>query len=233
MLPNLKSAIKLELFYGVPLEKLFPTLYQTLRREVRRRRRSLKPARDHLAAIDTPASGRGRRILALDPWTKAIGLAVFKGEHMLDCGVRYLDGPLPDRLLQNGFDVIKEVFRLYRPQLLILPDLTRYPGRRRSQYVRAFCQRLKVHARNHHCRVIEIDATRIGLKFLANPRASRQAIAMAVARQYPELERLAPRPRKAWQSQDLRLSAFYAVALALALRHRTTDDGEMSKISPR
>src|SRR5437773_8367336 len=54
--PNLKSAIKLGLFYERPIEQLFPILYQTLRREVRQRRRRLKPPRDTLAAVDSPAS---------------------------------------------------------------------------------------------------------------------------------------------------------------------------------
>src|SRR5204863_978811 len=125
-------------------------------------------------------------------------------------------------------NIIKEVFRIHRPQVLILPDLTRYPGRRRSRYVREFCRRLKANARNHACRVIETDARRIGLKFVANPRASRQAIAMAVVRQCPELERLAPPPRKAWQSKDLRLRAISAVALALASHHRTTGRAKLT-----
>ena len=211
----------------MPLKQLFPTLYQTLSRDVRSRRRQLKPAQEALAAFDIHAPERGRRILALDPWTKAIAVALFKGEYLLDCGVRYLDGPLPDRLQQNGGDFIEDVFRSYLPQVLILPDLTRYPGRRRSLLVREFCRRLKAYARGRHCRVIEIDAGKVSRRLVGKPRASRQAIAVAVAQRCPKLQQLAPPPRKAWQSQDLRLSAFYAVALTIASQHRATGQAKV------
>ena len=216
-LPNLRSALKLELLYGVPVERLFAPLCQTLRREVQRRRRRLKSSPpDSISLLQSISiNNRQRRVLALDPWTKAIGIGLLSGGQLFHCGVRYLQGPLPDRLLHGGVEFVAELLRQYRPHLLVLPSLTDHPGRQRSHHVRGFCHRLNGLAQKAHCKVVEYEAVRINLSLIGDRRASRQMLARAVAEQFPELRRPLPPPRKPWQSQDLRLSAYYAVSLGL------------------
>ena len=146
-----------------------------------------------------------RRILALDPWTGAIGFAVLEDEKLLRCGVRYLAGmPLPKRLHMKGLSFVRELIEFYRPDVVVV-SVTDYPGSKRSEHVRSFCRLLKKLIRAKALRLAEYDPYQLKSFLAPGYKLNRHGIARAVAQRFPELAAHVPPPRRVWQPQDLRL----------------------------
>ncbi len=73
--------------------------------------------------------------------------------------------------------------------------------------------------------MVERTRTEVNTILDAEEGASRHRLAEFVADHFPLLQPRLPPPRKPWQPQDLRMSAFYAVALGLtANRKRSAPD---------
>jgi len=164
----------------------------------------------------TTRARQTRRTLALDPWTGAIGFAMLEDGRLIRCGVRYLAGmPLAERLRLKGLSFVRELIEFYRPDTVVL-SITDYPGSKRSEHVRSFCRLLKKLIHAEGLEFAEYDPYQVKSFLVPGYRLNKHGIALSVARRFPELAAYVPPPRKAWQPQDLRMSAFHAVALALA-----------------
>lgn len=180
-------------------------------------RRRLAPIFEELVyQVLTTRARQTRRTLALDPWTGTIGFAVLEDTKLLRCGVRYLGGmPLAERLPIKGMSFVRELIEFYRPGTVVL-SITDYPGSRRSQHVRAFCRLLKKLIQAKGLRFAAYDPYQVKSFLAPGYKLNKHGIALSVARRFPQLVSHIPPPRRVWQPQDLRTSAFHAVALALA-----------------
>ena len=229
-LPDLKTAIRLELFYKASLQTLFAGLYEEARHQLGKQVH-VREASDAAPAV-AHGSGYGRkrrRILALDPWTRAIGFAVLEGEELLCSGVRWLGPvPLPDRLLVKGESFVQGLIEFYRPSAVVLSK-TDYPGSRRSKHVRAFCRVIKELALAKRLRFVESAPNEVKSSLAQGGKLNKHGIAVAVGKRFPELTDKVPSPRKPWESQDLRMSAFQAVALALVVEAGETCTAERTR----
>src|SRR5206468_3154057 len=96
----------------------------------------------------------------------------------------------------------------------VLPVL----GSDRSPHVRVFLHAVKRLAGRRRIRMIERSRTQVAQSLGTANGVNRYRLAARVADQFPILQAKLPPPRKPWQPQDLRLSAFYAVALALTAK---------------
>ena len=95
----------------------------------------------------------------------------------------------------------------------------------RSPHVRTFLETVRKLARHGAINVRDYEPKQIWQALGSPLRLTKHGLAMRVADYFQELRRKVPTPRKPWQPQDLRMSAFYAVALALtANRKRSVID---------
>jgi len=210
--PDLRTAIKLELLYRASLQRLFAGLYEEAEKQLGKQV-DVRESSDATASVQGRSRGKPQRVLALDPWTRAIGLAVLEGDELLNCGVRWLGPlPLPERLLVKGRSFVEGLIEFYRPSVLILSK-TDYRGSRRSRYVQAFCRAIKKLASAQGLRFKEYEPQQV--KAHLGGKLNKHGLCLAVAEHFPELAAKVPSPRKPWQSQDVRVSAFQAVGLTL------------------
>ena len=215
--PDLRTAVQLAAIYRAPVESVFHRLCREARRQIGRKLQTL-PGRERPEM--SIAGGHIKPILAIDPWTKAIGVAVLSGEELWHCGVRHLrTTPLPDRLLVKGRTMVEELIRIYRPRMLVLPKMD-YSRSKRSPHVQAFCRAVKEFAARTKLKVAEYPRNEVQQTMKVEGKFNRHHIAVAIAKRFPELASKLPPPRKFYKPQDLRVSAFYAVALALTVARR-------------
>lgn len=152
------------------------------------------------------------RILAVDPMTRGFGYVVF--EH-------------PFNLEELGFARIVKEKRLgtiayfeklladFEPGTVVLED-AEAPGSRRHERVRELIETLATLARERGVAVSLIARTAVVARFSSGEaRATKQMIAQTLVRHFPELRFKLPKPRKAWESEDERMSLFDALALAV------------------
>jgi hypothetical protein len=215
--PNLNDAVKLGLLYDVPVEKLFPDLIRRARRQLDAAFKKTAQSPPRMMTLGMPSA---QRILALDPWSRGIGAAVLYGETLVLCRVRHLRGPpLPDRLLRHGIAAVKEFIKIYQPGVLLLPNLHQSHNHR-SPHALAFCQLIARVAARQRIKVVERNREQIEEVLGVQRGTTRHQLAVIAANKFPILRAKLPPPRKPWQPQDLRLSAFYAVALALTANQK-------------
>lgn len=217
--PDLKSALKLGLLYEVKVDALFPDVTREASRELRV---ALKQNGHAHPMVAIPTTPRPQRILALDPWSRGIGVAVLYGEKLVLCRVRHLRGPpLPERLLKNGITAVEDLIQIYAPGVLVLPSVSQ-SNSHRSRHVRVFVQTVTRLAARRRIRVMERSRQQIELTLGVEGSVSRHRVAEVVAYRFPVLQPKLPPPRRPWQPQDLRLSAFFAVALTLTANRKRT-----------
>jgi len=144
-----------------------------------------------------------------------------EGEQLLRCRVRYLKGRFPERLQVKGRAFVEEMIRTFKPKILVLPK-TDYPQSKRSRHVQVFCKTIKELGLRTKLRVVEYRREEIQRSLGIPGRFNRHRVAVAVAKQFPELASKLPPPRKFYKPQDLRISAFYAAALTRAAIQRST-----------
>ena len=214
--PDLKTAIKLELLYRTTLQRLFAGLYEEAQEQLGRQVQ-VRESSDAAPAFEKRSRGTRGRILALDPWTRAIGFAVLEEDELLNCGVRWLGPiPLPERLLVKGKSFVEELIEFYRPSVLVL-SRTDYRESRRSRYVQNFCRAIKKVAEDKKLRLKEYEPREVKARLGGGGELNKHGLCLAIAERFSELAAKVPPPRKPWQSQDVRNSAFQAVGLALAV----------------
>jgi DNA-binding XRE family transcriptional regulator/RNase H-fold protein (predicted Holliday junction resolvase) len=204
-LPDLVIALKLELLYRVPVQTLFAAAYARLQAAV-------QPLPAVTAVpLEQP---RGHRLLAIDPSTKVLGVAVLEGDTLLHSSIRHLPKhDLPDRLLGDGMRMVDQLTQQYQPATLVVP-LTTSPTCTRSSHVRAFCWHLRKLAHRTKLHLEEIAPDRIHRVFGDNTTQHDQALQIA-ARFSAVHERL-PERRRVWEPQNPRMREFSAIALAVA-----------------
>jgi hypothetical protein len=152
------------------------------------------------------------RVLAIDLHPRRFGYVVIEGpDRLLDWGVRSC------RRKGNSADVLfrgrlKPLLELWKPSILIVRNglsMTHRPHQRRDRLLR----RIAAEAKNHEV------AVRILKKRPSSEqgkRLTKNENARWVAEQFSVLRWKMPPKRKAWESEDYRLSMFTAATLAMA-----------------
>lgn len=148
------------------------------------------------------------RVLAIDPCRKGFGFALLEGNR------RLLDWGLAQVWTGNDREFLARVETLierYSPAILVLQE----PKDRRRSLRAVRRIRLLGHRAASFCvRLRLVSSHRVKDRF-AGEAVTKQEVAMVIARLFPELEILIPRPRRPWMSEDDRMNVFDAVALAM------------------
>lgn len=148
------------------------------------------------------------RVVSIDPTTRGFAYAVLEGkENLIDWGLVHVllrsDGNILSR--------VEEILDRCLPDLVVIED-----GRciRRRERARRLIKGIEGVAKRRMLQVVRI--TRSHVQHILRPASTKQEIAEALARTFPELAPRLPRFRKPWMSEDERMNIFDAVSLALA-----------------
>ena len=152
------------------------------------------------------------RILAIAPLSRGLGYAVMEGpDRLVACGNKVI---LRDKNAE-ALAWVKKFIQFYQPDVLVLPDVNA-KDTHRAPRIQSLHRQIVALAKKHRLKLPLISATRQRQQLLGNPKATKQAMAEALAKTFPvELGSRLPPKRRPWTSEDPRMDIFYAVGLAV------------------
>jgi len=167
-----------------------------------------------------------QRILAIDPGTRHIGIAVLQGSDLVYHGV--LSMPYrrsPAAVRRNIRVLLRQLLSDFRPTALAMEANAIGSSRAMSRLHVVVSEARRVGLREH-LEVVTRTANTLKKLVTGNGRASKEEVARAVARRYPELKAYL-RQTAQWRAR-YHWNMFDAVALGMAIRGR-----DLSSRSPR
>jgi len=154
------------------------------------------------------------RILAIDPGTRHVGIAVLQGSHLVYHGVL----TMPHRraleaVRRNTSVLMHELLQDFRPTILAIEENSIGSNRAKSRLHAVVSEILRT-GRRERLEVVTKTASTVKKLVTGNGRASKEEVARAVAQCYPELKAYLRQTAK-WRAR-YHGNMFDAVALGLA-----------------
>jgi len=152
------------------------------------------------------------RILAIDPRPRGFGYAVLESEplQIVDWGIKHCRRN--DRSCVQAVDVL---IRLFLPTTMVM-ECNGIPSKTRESAVREFLDRIGDVIISHGVSLRGYSRREVVGVFLERGAVTKHEIAQILCAQFPELEPRLPKPRQIWDAEDVRMSIFGAVSLAVA-----------------
>ncbi len=141
------------------------------------------------------------RVLAIDPSTRGFGFAALEGsDRLIDWGVKETRNDKNRRSLK----LIPELIEQYEPSVLVVED---HAGKdsRRCRRVTQLIDNISEIAQKRGVKVKRISRAEVKQVFSEVCAQTKQQIAIAIAKRFPELAPRLPRFRKPWMSEDYRM----------------------------
>jgi Holliday junction resolvasome RuvABC endonuclease subunit len=158
------------------------------------------------------------RILAIDPGTRDMGLALFEGESLVRYWVKGLSKEkLPERVLEKGKRVVIDLIQRFSPKVLVLGKLT-HPRNKKNPVLRKLVNQIRLLARKRRIKLYGYEPEKARESIISdNQRVTKRNTARLIASLYPELSGYIPRERRIlWKERDFYwVNVFDACSLAL------------------
>ena len=152
-----------------------------------------------------------KRVLAIDPYSRGVGFAVFEGpEGLIDWGLKTTG--IADNT--KAVRVIEALIDRFQPDVLALEDWES-AGSRRCRRVDLLLNRIASGERDR-LRVQLVSRKQIRAMGPLPDMSTKYGRALFLAERFPELLPFLPPVRKPWMTEDHRMSIFDAVAFAVA-----------------
>ncbi len=153
-----------------------------------------------------------KRTLSIDPANRGFGFCVMEGVgNLIDWGVKEARHNEVGRYLNK----ITKLIDVYEPDVIILEAISR-KGSRRCERVKDLLAQIIKLALKRKLPIKCYSREDIRKTFATYHARTKHQIASVIADQLPELFPQLPPVRKAWMSEDNRMSIFDAVSLAIA-----------------
>jgi len=154
------------------------------------------------------------RILAIDPGTREMGVAVLGKGNLLYHGVEILRKlPSPQDRLRQGRVAVGRLIRNFRPTILVV-EKTFIAKNRNTALLNVLADEICALGRRKGIEVVTLAPNTVKKIVSGNGWANKAEVARAVAERYPRLKAYLPPCRK-WK-QRRHHNMFDAVALAVA-----------------
>ena len=150
-----------------------------------------------------------KKILAIDPGTREMGIAFLEGERLIYHGVKVITHRTSSHeILKQGRESMIRLIKDFRPDILVY-EKSFFTNSRNS----ALVDHIKAIGRRKKLRVVGYAANTVKKFICGNGRASKHEVARAVIGRYPELAVYLDQDRK-WK-ELYHLNMFDAVALGM------------------
>ncbi len=154
------------------------------------------------------------RILAIDPGTHYVGVAVLDGTKLAYHGVKTLTSrKSPHDILMEGRETIRNLLSDFGPSTLVV-EKTFFANNRNSALLNVFADEIMAIGRRKRLKTVSISANTVRKIICGNGWATKQDIAKEIVSRFPELKPYASADRR-WKEQFY-YNMFDAVALGLA-----------------
>ncbi len=159
------------------------------------------------------------KILAIDPGTREMGVAVLEGEQLVYYGVKTIRGRRnPAEVLRRIQAVTTRLIGRFRPDCLAIEKT--FLIQKSASLLIVAAEEVKATARQHRLAVYEYAPTVVRKLICNSGRATKQETATVIARRFPEL-RSYREQRTKWETLYY-ANLFDAVALAVCCANDTT-----------
>jgi RNase H-fold protein (predicted Holliday junction resolvase) len=164
------------------------------------------------------------RIMALDIRRRRVGYAIFEAP------LRFLDwGVLGSRYCPPETGRIRSLSQLLHPSVVVLGRIPQ-KGRRNNSQTKTLFRAVQAEIRRSSVPIVYIGERLVRNFFHRYGAHGKQAVAVLLAKAFPELAGKLPPPRKVWQAEARRMSIFDAAALALTYFTLESDSGAVREM---
>jgi len=153
------------------------------------------------------------RVLALDPGTRYIGVALLENGSPVHLGVKTIKkGMSPHETLKAGRKIILRFIKDYRPQVLAV-EKTFFANNRNSALLNVLGDEIRAIGKRKKLKVLSYAPNTIRKAICGNGRASKEDVARVLVSRWPELKVFLTQDRK-WKVR-YHQNMFDALALAV------------------
>lgn len=161
---------------------------------------------------------KGKTILAIDPGTREMGMAVLDGPELVYHGVRSLPRKgSPHERLRAARRVVSRMIRDFTPQVLVV-EKAFFAKSRNTALLNVLVDEIRALAKRRGLEVLSFAPSTVKKTVAGNGRASKDEVARVVVARYPELRAYLTQERK-WKARH-HANMFDAVALGMTAFHR-------------
>lgn len=161
-----------------------------------------------------------KKILAIDPGTREMGIALLENGDLIYHGVVVLSRKgSPHAKLQEGRRTILRLIRDFRPHVLAV-EKAFFANNRNAALLNVLVDEIRAMGRRRGLRILSLAPNTVKKAIAGNGRATKAEVAKVVISRYPELKVYLTQDRK-WK-QKYHENMFDAVALAVVCAHRLT-----------
>ncbi len=155
-------------------------------------------------------------ILAIDPGTRHMGIAVLDGDALVHHGVKTISPKLdPHARLQAGRAAVSRLIRDFKPDVLAI-EKAFFAKSRNTALLNVLVDEIQALAKREGIEVIAMAPSTVKLRIGGSGHATKRVVAAAVILRYPELKVYRGQDRK-WK-EHFHGNMFDAVAIGLAAR---------------
>jgi len=154
------------------------------------------------------------RLLSIDPTSKGFAFALLEGSERL---VEQGSLGVPKLEEMEYLNRIEKLLTHFKPSGLVLED-PRGPGSRRGDRVVKLLRAVELLAWRYGVEVVRVSRGDVQ-GALGGSGKTKHELALTVARFFTELEPFVPDPRRAWDTEALRMNVFDAVSFAMTAFH--------------
>jgi hypothetical protein len=155
------------------------------------------------------------KILALNPGTRYLGIAVFEGAELLDWGVKVLKGKWSVQKMERAKKIVSLLIDCWRPDVLAIKLLY---SSRSSEDLKRLVARIKELPKRRGLKVYQYSIKELETFFSPEVKINKKKLAELVASAYPVLLHELEREKSHKNPYHLRM--FEAVALGSMCFHQ-------------
>ena len=153
------------------------------------------------------------RILAIDPGTRHMGVALFENGYPVHAGVKTIKKyKSPHETLRDCRKVVLSLIDDFRPQAIVV-EKTFFANNRNSSLLNVLGDEIKAIGKRKKIQVLGYAPSTVKKAVCGHGRASKEEVARVIVAKYPELKVYLTQDRK-WK-EKFHQNMFDAVALAV------------------
>lgn len=153
------------------------------------------------------------RILAIDPGTREMGIALLEKGKLIHHGVKLIKrSKSPHETLQEGRKVMLRLVNDLKPDVLVV-EKTFFANNRNASLLNVFADEIKAIGKRKGLKVIGYAPSTVKKFICGNGRAGKDEVAKVIISKYPELKVYLTQDRK-WK-EKYHQNMFDAVALGV------------------
>jgi crossover junction endodeoxyribonuclease RuvC len=153
------------------------------------------------------------RILAIDPGTREMGVALLQDRELIYHGVKTIKkGLTPHEKLKKGRKTVLRLITDFKPDVLVVEN-TFFVSNKNAALLNVFADEIKTIGKRKGLRVVSFAPNTVKKSICGNGRASKAEVARVVISRFPELKVFLTQDR-AWKER-YHQNMFDAVALGM------------------